>query len=144
MYWPLYLILVLAIIYSVAYFTTQGGSVADKESILIDFDGTIHQYRTPSSGGDIPDPPVLGTRIALQKLRKKYKVIIFSTRARTATGIKAIRRWLYENDIKVDDIVSEKIPTRLIIDDRAIQFKGNWDTIMPKIDTFLPWNRRNK
>lgn len=68
-----------------------------KKTICFDFDGVIHEYKTPWSGPrTISDGPVLG---ALQRLAElitsgKYDVCIYSSRSNAIGGRRAMRRWL--------------------------------------------------
>lgn len=117
----------------------------DKDTILVDFDGVLHRYQMPWEQDDIiPDPPVIGAGAAIRELREKYQVIVYSTRARTLRGIQAMRRWLKKHNIEVDEVTQYKLPAKLLIDDRAIQFRGDWNAILSKVDGFLPWNRKDE
>ena len=118
----------------------------DRVAILVDFDGVIHQYKKPPTAlNDIPDPPVNGAKDAIAKLREKYYIAVFTTRARTLEGSIAVRKWLNKHGIEFDEVTAWKIPGRVIVDDRAIQFNGSWwDGILEQIENFVPWNRRSE
>ena len=113
-------------------------------TIAIDFDGVIHSYTSGWTGiEDIPDPPVPGIREAIDDIRRAgYQVVIYSTRCVRQTGQSAIIKWLDKYGIVVDDIVKEKPPAIVYIDDRAICFDGKPDNLLNKIQTFTPWNKR--
>lgn len=52
----------------------------------------------------------------------------------------AVRRYLRDNGITVDDVMMEKPPAVCYIDDRAICFDGHPETLLEKIVNFKPWN----
>ena len=64
-----------------------------------------------------------------------------STRCATEEGYGAIRAWLIDHGIEVDDVKMEKPPAIVYIDDRAICFDGNPATLLDKIRYFRPWNK---
>ena len=69
-------------------------------------------------------------------MKNHFEVVIFSSRAATDAGTRAIRQWLCQHgfpgaaDITVTD---RKLPASLLIDDRAFRF----DAIFPGVDTVL-------
>lgn len=114
-----------------------------KQKICIDFDGVIHLFIQPWISEDIiPDLPVSGIKEVIDQLRKLgYEVVVMSSRALTEKGKTAIRDYLNKYNITVDDIVSEKIPAMVYVDDRCIQFTGNTTGLVDQIINFKPWNR---
>ncbi len=115
-----------------------------KLTVLLDFDGVVHSYKSGWRGVDvITDPPVDKVDEAIQQLRKDYKVMIYSSRCRHAGGVEAVKKWLAEQNIKVDGVAREKVPALAIIDDRGITFEGSWDQeFIDKIKNFKPWYKR--
>ncbi|MGI9470306.1 MAG: TOTE conflict system archaeo-eukaryotic primase domain-containing protein [Rubripirellula sp.] len=108
-----------------------------RKTVCLDFDGVIHSYRSGWKGEDtIPDPPIHGVREAIQHLRKRYRVVIHSSRSATESGCEAIRRWLQKHEIDVDDVCMHKPPAFVYVDDRAIAFDGNWDQTISDINDF--------
>ena len=108
-----------------------------RQTICLDFDGVIHSYRSGWKGEDsIPDPPIHGVRDAIIHLRKRYRVVVHSSRSATEVGCEAIRRWLEKHDIEVDDVCSFKPPAMVYVDDRAIPFHGNWEDTIADINDF--------
>ena len=116
------------------------------KTVVFDFDGVIHSYSSGWKGEDnIPDPPVSGIREAIQGIRESgYRVVVVSTRCRFAYGMGAVRRYLRDNKITVDDVMSEKPPAVCYIDDRAICFDGHPETLLDKIKRFKPWNKKEE
>lgn len=114
-----------------------------KKTVVFDFDGVIHSYTSGWQGADaIPDPPVPGIKEAIDEIRDAgYEVIVVSTRCATTEGHGAIRAWLIDHDIVVDDVKVEKPPAIVYIDDRAICFDGDTRTLITKIQAFKPWNK---
>jgi hypothetical protein len=114
-----------------------------KPTICIDFDGVINSYKSgygPDYKVDrIPDGPVKGTREAIKVLREEYRVVVQSTRCAEPEGKQAIIEWLAKYDIEVDEIVTHKPPAIVYVDDRAIQFRGSWDTALEEINEFEHW-----
>jgi len=100
-----------------------------ESAVGLDFDGVVHSYKSGWQGEDIiPDSPVEGVKWAIDQLRRvaKYKVIVWSTRCKTERGKEAIKKWLVEWKIAVDDIVAYKPVCLCYVDDRGITFNGDW------------------
>lgn len=112
-------------------------------TVCFDFDGVIHSFKNGWTGLTcIADPPVDGIKEVIDILRNDgYKVIILSTRAKTAIGIAAIRSWLTKHNITVDLITDKKPPAVCYVDDRAICFDGTAAGLVERIENFKPWNR---
>lgn len=113
-----------------------------KETVVFDFDGVIHSYKSPWKGVDIiPDKPVYGIREAIADIRRLYNVVVVSTRCIIPEGKRAVENYLKENDIEVDAVMAEKPPAIVYIDDRAICFDGESSKLLSKITNFVPWNK---
>jgi len=104
--------------------------------IGIDFDGVIHKCSKGFYDGTIYDPPIEGAREALERLSKKFVIIMYSAKARKdrmliegKTGIELIWEWLEKYDMKqfVKEVTAEKPRAVFYIDDKAVRFEGNWD-----------------
>lgn len=108
--------------------------------ISFDFDGVIHSYTSGWKGYEtIPDPPVKGIEAVLEKLYKKgFSIQVYSSRAGTPQGIRAIRNWLakYHMLKYIDVITCIKNPSIVTIDDRCICFDGNTEGLVEKIENF--------
>lgn len=110
-------------------------SVRDHEqnNISVDFDGVIHDHKGVGDGtitGDILE----GAKEALEQLSKKYRIIIFTAKAKPdrplvngKTGTELVWEWLEKHDVAkyIDSITSEKPRAVCYIDDKAIRFE-NW------------------
>lgn len=115
-----------------------------KKTVVFDFDGVIHSYTSGWKGEDvIPDPPVTGIKDSVQQIRNAgYEVVIVSTRCASEKGMKAVKKYLADNEIAVDRVCKEKPPAIVYIDDRAICFDGKSDELLKKIEQFKPWYQR--
>lgn len=95
------------------------------KTLVIDFDGVIHEYSEGWEDGSIYDPPVEGARENLKKLATQYELVIHTTRENK----QEIKRWLkiYGFDMPLK-IVTGKPRGIAYIDDRAVRFT-NWRDI---------------
>lgn len=108
-----------------------------RKTVCLDFDGVIHSYRSGWKGETIiPDPPIHKVDLAIKKLRKTYRVVVFSARCRSEEGVEAIRDWLARHNIEVDDVCMHKPPAFVYVDDRGIAFSGDWDEVIESIHAF--------
>lgn len=119
-----------------------------KKTVVFDFDGVIHSYTSGWQGETkIPDPPVHGIDRALREIKAAgYEVVIVSTRCSSVFGRIAIENWLdmYGLAQLVDRVCKEKPPAIVYIDDRAICFDGDTDTLLDKVQNFKPWYKREE
>lgn len=117
-----------------------------KQTVVFDFDGVIHSYKSGWQGVTIiPDEPVEGIKEAIAEIRAAgYEVVVVSTRCDLYEGQVAIQQYLEKHGIKVDRICKEKPPAIVYIDDRALCFDGNAGSLLEKIRNFQPWNKTDK
>ena len=103
----------------------------EKYQIGVDFDGVIHSNSLGFHDGTIYDELIEGSRTALEKLSKSYKIIIFTCKAKPdrvlvegKTGTDLIWDWLrkHEMDQFVHSVTSEKPRAAFYIDDKAFRF----------------------
>lgn len=113
-----------------------------KKTIVFDFDGVIHRYSKGWQDGTIYDIPTEGIKETIEGLRNEYKVVVVSTRSATEEGKMEIKKWLQEWKIEVDDVLSEKPPALIYVDDRAINFNGNCQTLLRDIRKFKSWTEK--
>lgn len=130
-----------------------------KPIICIDFDGVIHSYEKGWQDGEIYGTVTEGFFEWAAEANKYFKLVIYSSRSKTADGRTAMWSWLkhqwgvwYHDPVKGCsecpaisykdfEFANEKPPAFLTIDDRAIQFSGNWAIIPPTaLINFKPWN----
>ena len=111
-----------------------------KKTLCLDFDGVIHSYKSGWKGASIiPDPPVIGAREAIAKLRENWKVVVYSSRSGQEGGKQAMSDWFVNNDIQVDELCDHKPPAFIYVDDRGVTFTGNWDKLIDDVNNFIHW-----
>lgn len=97
------------------------------KTICVDFDGTLHKYSRGWQDGSIYDIPVDGAKEAIKRLREYgFKIVVCTAIPR---DVGAVWTWLRKYDIEVDDVTNVKVSCVAFIDDRAIRFENNWDSI---------------
>jgi hypothetical protein len=118
------------------------------KTILVDFDGVIHSYKSGWLGADqIPDAPVPGALDALRiYIEYGYDVCIYSSRSKDPKAVAAMHDWFVKHGFEwlfLEQLAfpTEKPPAWLTIDDRCFCFKGRFPSTSD-IDSFIPWNQR--
>lgn len=102
-------------------------------SICLDFDGVIHEMKGWLGDAVIPDDPYPGAKEAVEALRKDgYTVKVLSTRCRSVAGRVAVREWLENHGIVVDEVCEHKPAALAFVDDRAIRFES-WEQALSEI-----------
>lgn len=122
-----------------------------KKTILLDYDGVLSLYEKGWEGADTcGDEPTLGAIKWLADILddSRFEVCIYSSRSRHPFGVKAMSDWLLRNGLSeahlsVISFPTEKPAAFLTIDDRCIQFNGEFPTL-DDIANFVPWNKRPK
>ena len=106
-----------------------------KRTILIDLDGVLNTYTGNFDEHSIP-PIRKGALECIKKLSADYKIKIFTTRNNLLSA-----EWIINNGLKdfVNDVTNIKEPSYLIIDDRCINFNGNYDELEKQINNFEVW-----
>lgn len=110
----------------------------ESHNLGIDFDGVIHNFDKGFHDGTCYGDPLLGSLQALRLLSKKYRIIIFTAKAKPnrplvngMTGIELVADWLERHGVRdcIAEITAEKPRAFLYIDDNAYRF-NNWsDTL---------------
>jgi hypothetical protein len=127
--------------------------------ICIDFDGVIHDYRRGWQDGSIYGDVVPGFFDWAKEANNYFKLVIYSSRSKTPEGIQAMRDWLQAQyrsacyaakswdvtwlNYEPFEFSAVKPPAFVTIDDRGIQFQGNWsapELSVEAIRAFKPWN----
>lgn len=116
-----------------------------QKTIALDFDGVIHSYTSlwtfPNEIHDGPTPLALAA--VNDYIKAGLKVVVFSARARAATGRQAIQDWLKKHNFPDLEITSVKPHAVLYVDDRAHLFTGANFPSVADVVLFNPWNKRN-
>jgi hypothetical protein len=115
-------------------------------TICLDFDGVLYtgRWEGPES---LPDPPLPGTREALEWLSDDFRLVVHSCRCSTEQGRAAIWEWLRGHGLSdvVSDVVQEKPLARVYVDDRGFRFEGDWEGLLQWLDfskNQVPWHQR--
>jgi phosphoheptose isomerase len=111
-------------------------------NVGIDFDKVIHRCSKGYYDGTIYDDPVEGAYEALEKLSKRYTVIVYTCKAKPdrglvngKTGTELVWEWLKEQNMAqfVSKVTAEKPRARFYIDDKAIRFT-DWESAFEIIE----------
>jgi len=104
-----------------------------KKTIMIDLDGVLDNYSTYDKDS-IPEIKT-GAVDFIERLDKtgKYELVLFTTRSP-----KLATEWLIKNKIDkyFKDVTNVKYPAYIYLDDRAIQFRGDYKTTFDEIEKF--------
>lgn len=103
-----------------------------KKTICVDFDGVLNEYDGYEEG-DLGEP-LSGSQDFIRELRKKYKVVILTSRPK-----EQVSRWLNNNGFPSMKVTNRKVPAVAYIDGRAIQFKGNYKKVISQLKNFKPY-----
>ena len=130
-----------------------------KPILCLDFDGVIHRYDSGWQGAlTISDDVTDGFFEWLEVAAQHFRIIIYSARSKEPGASDAMALWLAaqrrkwratggssaspSGHIEVE-FADTKPPAFLQIDDRAIQFDGDWSKLDPlALLKFKPWNKR--
>lgn len=130
-----------------------------KPMICIDFDGVIHSYEKGWQNGVIYGTVVPGFFEWAMEARKRFDLVIYSSRSLDVDLRAAMERWMareYADAWGLPDdsdtwlsfqgmfrFAHEKPAAWLTIDDRAVTFRGDWtaqELSTEGILGFRPWN----
>lgn len=106
-----------------------------KMTILIDLDGVLNTYNGNFDENNIPTIKE-GALEFIKEISKKFRVVIFTTRNSLLAS-----QWIIDNGLEkyVENVTNVKEPAYLIIDDRCINFDGNYNNLTDKINKFSVW-----
>jgi ribonucleotide monophosphatase NagD (HAD superfamily) len=114
------------------------GFAAEANNLAIDFDGVIHNADKGFFDGTCYGDPIEGSLSALQELSTKYRIVIFTAKAKPnrpliddKTGTELVSEWLEKYGVLryIAEITSEKPRAMLYIDDNAYRFENWQDTL---------------
>lgn len=129
-----------------------------KPILCLDFDGCIHSYTRGWQDGAIYDPVVPGFFEWALEAQKLFKLVVYSSRSKHDDERMAMVLW-FEREFNAwgaqrpeqhklaIEFAHEKPAAFLTIDDRAIQFRGEWQAwwLRPeRLTQFRPWMARGE
>lgn len=118
------------------------GFESDSQNIAIDFDGVIHNFSKGWHDGTCYGEPVAGSIEAIKSLSKKFRIVIFTAKAKPnrplvngKTGKQLVEEWLDKHGVMhcVSEITSEKPRAWLYIDDKGYRFL-NWEDTLSFVE----------
>jgi hypothetical protein len=106
--------------------------------ILIDLDGVLNNYKGIYTPENIPEARV-GVQDFLERLSAKFTLKLFTTREKWHA-----QQWLIDNDLQkyFKEITNVKEPAWLFLDDRCIQFNGNYSDTLKQIFEYKVWYKK--
>lgn len=116
----------------------------EKRNLAIDFDGVIHNADKGWGDGTCYGKPLPGAIDAIKRLSEKYKIVIFTAKAKSdrplvngRNGVSFIQEWLVKHGIDkhVSLITAEKPRAELYIDDNGYRFE-NWDDTLKFVESY--------
>ena len=107
------------------------------KTLFIDLDGVLNEYDGNYEENYIP-PLKDGALDLLKKLSQDYKIKIFTTRDKNLAY-----KWICSNNLEeyVFEVTNVKEPAYAYIDDRNINFNGNYNKLYNDIKNFNVWYR---
>jgi hypothetical protein len=99
----------------------------ESKTLCLDIDHTLCLSLGPERYSEAT--PVVGAKETLNLLRDEGWVIVLDT-ARHFNHWKTTVEWLMQHGFEYDQIVFGKPPARYYIDDRAIVFEGDWQSVI--------------
>lgn len=109
-----------------------------KKTILIDLDGVLNTYSGKYDEKYIP-PIKDGAYDFIKELSNDFKVVLFTSR-----NLLLASKWVIENKLEdfIENVTNVKEPSFLIIDDRCINFNGNYEDLKKNIYNFNVWYKK--
>lgn len=120
------------------------GFESEDKNLSIDFDGVIHTFDKGFYDGTCYGEPIPGSIDAIRMLSKKYKIIIFTAKAKPnrplvngKTGIELVWDWLHKYGIAdcVTEVTAEKPRSFLYIDDNGYRFE-TWENTLKFLEKY--------
>jgi hypothetical protein len=123
----------------------ERSEIQASKRVLLDLDGTLITYTDAWRYEGFGEPNPEGVRLLKMLKTAGYYVTAFSARTDTSTlkrtredvekNVDRIWRWLARNGLRpfVDDVWTGDKPLGIIVDDRAVRFRGKAGDIMTEI-----------
>jgi len=107
-----------------------------RPTICVDLDGVLNVF-DEWRGPEYFHPPRQGAREFLESLRSSgYRVVVFTVRWH-----EWVRDWLAVHELAhlVDEVTDKKPPAFAYVDDRAVCFRGDFESTLSVIREFRPF-----
>ena len=103
--------------------------------VAVDFDGVLNKYEGWKGENDL-SVPQSGVKYFLKKLNENYEVIIFTVR-----DTDKVKNWLEKHELSkyVIHVTDMKPKAVAYIDDRAINYDGNYEKVLNNLKDFKTW-----
>ena len=109
-----------------------------KKKILLDLDGVLNLY---DGNYDEKYIPALNNKAIdfIKNISKTYNVVIFTSR-----NLLLASKWIIYNKIDkyITNITNIKEASYLIVDDRCINFNGDFEKLQKDIENFKVWYKK--
>jgi hypothetical protein len=118
------------------------GMEGELDTLAIDFDGVVHTFDKGWHDGTCYGEPIEGALEALDHLSKKWRLVLFTAKVKPdrplvdgKCGYELVDQWLRDHGVRelFDEITHEKPRADYYIDDKAIEFSGNWSAILGRL-----------
>ncbi|MGD8189950.1 hypothetical protein ACQCN2_08205 [Brevibacillus ginsengisoli] len=106
--------------------------MAKRPIIALDFDGVLAEY-SGWQGEHHMGNPIPGALEFINANQSSYQFVIYTVRKP-----QRIIEWLQKNAFPYIPVTNTKPKASAYIDDRAIRFDGNWESVQTSLP-FQPW-----
>ena len=111
--------------------------LASERIVSIDFDGVLANY-DGWKGEDDLGKPITGAFKFIESLVKAgFNPVVWTTRPKNK-----IKIWLKENKFPNLEVTDIKYPSSVYIDDRCVQFKGDYKSLILDLKEYNPYWRK--
>lgn len=115
--------------------------------VMLDLNGVVHTYSKGwQNTAPLYDPPTEGFKAWAEDVSDEFRIVVWPTHMNTPRDMMRIKLWLRKhglNKLGLELVVHPPRGLRLKIDDRAVQFTGNWaDFPRDRLREFRTWSGR--
>jgi hypothetical protein len=107
--------------------------------IAVDFDATLTKYYG-WKGSEHKGEPLEGARDFLKNLKDLgFRIFVVTSRP-----LRGIEKWLEKNNMMefVDKITNMKVAAHCYLDDRSLNFSGDYEKALNDIKNFVPYYKK--
>lgn len=108
--------------------------------VSIDFDGVISNYNGWKGENHLGKPINGAKEFIIRLIKEGFKPVIWTTRNKNK-----IEEWLKNNKFPNIEVTNTKYPSVVYIDDRCVQFKGNFKELIKDLKKYdVYWRNKPK